>query len=424
MAQQTVNIGTYEKQNHILDMIKDLNPMQKVPRYTVKIDKNNPSPSGRITYMHDAVGMTPASMNYSTGKFSYGDWASMWFIRDNYPVMLKSNGMVDYKLAKSNHAYKEDGTTASDVGNTSYDGNAMSRFPLVWTAFWEDGNYEYISICEQQYDDTYSPIGFVNDKGEIQSETFLAMYQGSLVGSKLRSLSGQWPIMNKTATEEIAAAQANGANWYTRTWAQRQMVNALLTIISKSDDSQTAFGGGVYNTYDPQDAHYGMKIAGGLNDKGQFMGYNDGTHQVKVFFIEDWWGNQWERIAGVINNNGTMRIAMHGPYDTTGEGASYKTIEGATPSGTNGGYIARCKVHNDCGRLPISTQSPSGQEGSSSTFLADQFYFINISSEIDYFFCGGFALSPNGWAGMHTFDISSTPSRPDYIGASLSYIAS
>ena len=42
-------------------------------------------------YLYDAVGLTPAAMDFTNGKFSYGDWADKWFVTDNKPLMLKSN---------------------------------------------------------------------------------------------------------------------------------------------------------------------------------------------------------------------------------------------------------------------------------------------------------------------------------------------
>ena len=41
--------------------------------------------------MYDAVGLTPAAMDFTNGKFSYGDWSDKWFVTDNKPLMLKSN---------------------------------------------------------------------------------------------------------------------------------------------------------------------------------------------------------------------------------------------------------------------------------------------------------------------------------------------
>ena len=43
-------------------------------RYGIKIEKSNPDPYNRITYMYDAEGMTPAKMDYNNGIFDYGSW--------------------------------------------------------------------------------------------------------------------------------------------------------------------------------------------------------------------------------------------------------------------------------------------------------------------------------------------------------------
>ena len=100
-------------------------------RYGVRIKKSEGSPGAKVEYLFDAVGMEPAHMDYSRGIFDYGDWGNIWFVKDNKPLMLKSNRTVDYYLNPDNYAEKEDGT-ASDITNDSYDGNAMAQFPLVW----------------------------------------------------------------------------------------------------------------------------------------------------------------------------------------------------------------------------------------------------------------------------------------------------
>lgn len=43
-------------------------------RLGIKIDKNNSNPKTRVEYLYDAVGMTPAAMDYSNGVFNYGSW--------------------------------------------------------------------------------------------------------------------------------------------------------------------------------------------------------------------------------------------------------------------------------------------------------------------------------------------------------------
>ena len=36
--------------------------------------KSESNPATRITYLYDAVGKTPAYMNFTSGEFDYGDW--------------------------------------------------------------------------------------------------------------------------------------------------------------------------------------------------------------------------------------------------------------------------------------------------------------------------------------------------------------
>jgi len=73
-----------------------------------------------VTYLEDAIGMTPASMGSTT--FNYGSWENAFFMPK--PCMLKSNGKVDYYLDPNDYTKKLNGA-ASDIANPNYDGNAM-----------------------------------------------------------------------------------------------------------------------------------------------------------------------------------------------------------------------------------------------------------------------------------------------------------
>lgn len=60
----------------------------------MKINKNDSNPATRCTYLFDAVGMTPAAMNYSAGRFDFGDWGNVFFVKNNYPAMVKYDGSM------------------------------------------------------------------------------------------------------------------------------------------------------------------------------------------------------------------------------------------------------------------------------------------------------------------------------------------
>ena len=83
--------------------------------------------SNAVTYLEDAIGMTPASMGSTT--FDYGSWENAFFMPK--PCMLKSNGKVDYYLDPNDYTKKLNGT-ASDISNPNYDGNAMMQWPKIW----------------------------------------------------------------------------------------------------------------------------------------------------------------------------------------------------------------------------------------------------------------------------------------------------
>ncbi|MEG1525885.1 MAG: hypothetical protein RR475_12870, partial [Clostridia bacterium] len=113
---------------------------------------------------------------------------------------------------------------------------------------------------------------------------------------------------------------------------------------------------------------------------------------VKVFGMENWWGNLWRRTAGWIVENGVQKVKItRGTHDgsTTNDynitGNGYKSIAGATPSGTNGGYISSMKNEN-FGRLPVVAS------GSATTFESDGLYF-NVSG-VFYAFVGGYWNNP------------------------------
>ena len=61
----------------------------------------------------DRAGLTTAAMNYSAGRFDFGDWGNVFFVKNNYPAMVKYDGTEDYKLDPNDHTKKADGKTAS-----------------------------------------------------------------------------------------------------------------------------------------------------------------------------------------------------------------------------------------------------------------------------------------------------------------------
>ena len=172
--------------------------IKKPFQFGVKIKKDESDPEGRVEYLYDAVGMKPVQMDFATGVFDFGDWEDIDFITDNKPLMLKPNGLVDYYLDPNDYTKKADGT-ASDIANTTYDGNAMAQFPRLYIKRYEDEEYEYEIVSNRQVDETYKAYAHTRADGSIAEYFYWSMFGGSGSASKIRSLSGQGlsrPLLN------------------------------------------------------------------------------------------------------------------------------------------------------------------------------------------------------------------------------------
>lgn len=352
----------------ILKALQDADgKFSNVKRYGVKINKADSNPDTRVTYLYDAVGMNPAKMNFTENTFDYGDWGSIFFVAGNYPVMLNANGTEAYKLNPNDYSLKEDGT-ASAITDESTALNAMSAFPKMYLCQYEVGNYEYIIVSDTRVDSSYQDDAFRRADGTVADVMYMPIYGGSYDGAKLRSLSGKVLMHTTSAQTEMNRAAANGSIWTIVPWCRRNLINSLLTIISKSENSQAKFGRGVDGTYVEDAAQdYGKVVTGTLDDKGQFFGYNDGTHEVKVFHMEKWWGNRWDRLAGYICDHGRIKVKMSPPYNVTGAGYTDTGVDACK----EGGY-QKDQYMTRWGRFQKSVGA------SSSTYLC-AYYWINLT---------------------------------------------
>lgn len=339
-------------------------PVAATPRqYTLlgfRMKKAESDPATKVEYTEEAAGLTPAKVNLATGEFDYGSFADFWFVKDNKPVMLNNDGTEAYELDPNDHTKKKD-NTASDVANSSFAGNAMSRIPKVYLKMWEADGYEYCNICDVKLDDNYHAYAHTRADGSEMDYLYLSMFEGSLVASKVRSIKGLNPMVSQTGANELTYAKANGSGWSTRSWSQRNLINMLLILMGKTTNTQEAFGYGYYTGGSSSAPNY--LTTGGASNKGQFYGTNKTRDYVKVFFIENWWGDVWERIEGCVTNS-SVRILVKStaPYNTTGAGY---VDTGATPGGTSGGFISACKM-TEHGLIPTTasgsetTQYPDG----------------------------------------------------------------
>lgn len=380
--------------------------------YGFKIDKNDSNPATRVHYIAANENYDSAYMDYANNTFNYGDQADAFFMPR--PCMVKTDGTVDYFLDPNDYTKKLDGT-ASDVANTAYDGNAFMQQPLMFIKTYEDENYEYCYISDGKVDDAYNCYSFYDRAGNIIPYCYTAIYNGSLIDGKLRSLSGQSCMHSQTAYNEASYARANGKDYYIDLNCDNQMIRLLTILIGKTTDSQTVFGNGHYTGGSGAGS---LLATGTMNDKGLFQGTNGTGSGVKIFGIENYYGNQWRRLAGYINNRGLTMVKM--TYTTADgsavddynfDGSGYIVISDCTPGGTSGGYISSMKMSS-------KGLYPHVASGSDSTYYTDGFQFNN--GQNNYAIVGG-SCDVGLRVGVLCSSVNDLPSYASwYIGAALS----
>lgn len=392
--------------------------------YGMRINQANSDYDSMIEYIEDNKKFNKAGMNYTTDSFTCGDFDIAWFMKKFFPCMLNYNGTVAYKLDKNDYTKKLDGSS-SDVTNSNFEGNAMIGFPKV---YWkivnnEDGTVDVL-FSDKKVDDNFHCWSHIDNNGNEVDYIYYPIYKGSLINSKLRSLSGKTPQANTTRSQEITYAKANnleGDNiWNTNFFSGWLLINLLLLLIGKSTNTKLTFGTGNNNSY-VNSSNTGIKNTGTLDQKGLFWGNQDNKSAVKVFGIEDWWGNRWDSLAGWYNDKGIQKIKLtYGQsdgsttdgYNITGDG--YISIPNSTPSGTSGGYISKMVF------TELGVAVPAVANGSATTYFTDGLWFNN--SQLDYALVGGNAFGASR-VGALCAALNHAVSNSDWsVGASPSCI--
>ncbi|MBQ1434245.1 MAG: hypothetical protein IIZ09_14215 [Ruminococcus sp.] len=355
--------------------------------YGIRIDPDTADPYNRVTYLEDAVGMTPANMGATA--FDYGSWAGAFFMPK--PCVLNYDGAVAYYLDPNDYSKKIDGTP-SNIGDLSIGGNVMLEFPKIYfkyvpNANGKDGDFY---VANYKVDDTYECwCNYDADNNEID-HFYMAAYNGCCYDGKMRSISGlalapyvttaysasatyavgdkvnyqskmyecitavetaeafdpaKWQQFafngNTDGVEEMAYARANNTTakdeWLIDLWADAILIWGLLMLIGKSTAVQETFGRGIDSGSQGTAEAY---ITGSLNDKGLFYGSTaNGSTAVKVFGIENFWGCKWRRCAGFFGTStGYAYKLTHGAKDGSAvssfgtTAAGYLTLAYTKPS--------------------------------------------------------------------------------------------
>ena len=430
-----------------------------------------------VTYIADAVGMTPAHMDYRNDTFDYGSWRNAFFMPR--PCMLKRNGEVDFYLDPNDYEYQEDGVTPSHVnhlgnvetsstsanayvaddylvyngvlyqvtdtiavGDTLEDGvnitevtgapdvedNAMIEWGrdnrLIWYKQVNelDGTVS-VYIADYQVDQNYHAWSFYDAEGVLKEHFYTPIFNGSLINTVLRSIGGvdyTKLCQAKTGAQEVTAAEKNNVstnkNWYTEVTSDMIIICHLLTLMGKSLNTSLTYGNGRSGQ---ASSASNMLGTGTMNNKGLFWGSNTGTYGVKVFGMENFWGNQHRRTAGLVLNNNKWyykltRNTNDGSIatDYNSDGTNYLTQNHTAPAAN---YAQEMFYTGDGAFYTKTTNATVGN-----TMYQD--YFNVNASGARYLSRGGACLYTAANCGAFFLLVSRAFSFASWaIGASLSY---
>lgn len=254
-----------------------------------------------IVYLGSIENYSP--ITYSNGVVNMGDWEN--WINDHFtPVMLKSDGTVDYELSRSNQNYKADGVTPSDIANANYDGNAMLRIKKFYISCSteqvasgsENYSHHTIKISDSKKDNTYTCWGFVDANGVEQDYAYYALYCCHTdTNNKLRSLAGitlntaidATGNYTKTYSDIVTAAKANGNGWNISNLALENAIGLVIMMVYKEVNPMFISQENLDNQLVKVSADV-CKVTGTRSATGGFP-YSTTTEQGKALWIENYW---------------------------------------------------------------------------------------------------------------------------------------
>jgi hypothetical protein len=313
---------------------------------TAVIDLSNSNPATCVSYADDALEMTAKSSEWD-------DWFG------HYPCLFKNGGEVG-RLNKDNFSFYESGAYADIVSGDA--GDVMIAFPRRGLKIETVDNKVYISMTNGANEEGFEYNA--HTRGTTNKEMFyLGAYKGYTLDSKLRSLSGQSPTVSQTIGTFRTQAQANGTGYEQFAFYQLTYIQCMFILKYKSLNSQTALGQGYVGGSAKQNT-------GATDSNGMDYGSTSTTSRVKLFGLEDFWGNVRDWIDGLYCNSSYNILTGNDGFNNTGSGYTNNGNGGLTSS--RSGYMKVPMGSTKTGFIPKTTG------GSSTTYFSD-FAFCNSS---------------------------------------------
>lgn len=378
---------------YAIDGSRKIELVQAYQTYGVSIDLSNSNPETAVTYTDDAVGMIAGSP----------DWYKMSIFNKIKPCLFKNGAVVGY-LNPDNFAQFADGSAADISSGDS--GDVMIEIPKTGYKISKSGTTLTVQITDDPNKKGFSYKAHTRAEDGDREKLYIGAFLGSNKDNKLRSVSGVSPLNATGLTDFRTYAKANGAGYDLFAFYPMTLLQCLYLIMYKNLNSQAAIGMGYVGDYDWE---YMQKNTGATLDKGMSYGTESEMDQMKFLGIEDFWGNLYQWIDGLVSTGDYHALVATDNFNDTGDG--YTDI-GALSTNYIGGYMKAPQGNNDAGFIIGETG------GSTSTYFSDSASFIG--GYVPVF--GGF-FSDGAVAGAFQLDVYCDPDGAgDDVGGRLMFL--
>lgn len=328
-------------------------PIPQAIIYGFEIDMKNSNPETSVTYIGDAIGMTPGRTTGST--WSDGSWSSTFIYSSN--------------------------TRVSKTINNDKNSTRWAQFNLLWYKM-ENLPNEILrfQVTDKKLDDSWKAYAFTREDGTIAPYMQIGHYTSTRVTSSMPGTTGVvWvpqyntaPTWDSNASADVGTYGVNttakeiqklGQGYNIISYSQYTYFLMLMVLVTKSLDLTKAIGHGKIGTGYGAASSITQRFQGDVTQAG---------FDVTAFYVTNMWGDLFSAILGVSYDfsTGKCYVASVPPYVTSSAKPStsnYTEISGFLPNTSNASFIKKMKFVGGC-LLPESY----GVEGtSSSSYFCD-----------------------------------------------------
>jgi len=386
----------------ILNMVGWWTPKKKYKTFT-------------MTYM-EASSPTGFAPSYSDDASGLVAWSTAFDEFYNYSaVRLNSAGAVTAEVTQSTPWQ----LNLSSLWTLTSGDNVMIKFPRLWIKMSKSGSTVTLSITDNPDAEADGFQYYAHSRWTLSSPIkkdalYLWAFKAYNSSNVLKSWSWQSPVVSITQQNCINYARANDGNTGSAGYDiigfyQREFINALYMMKYWNPDCQSV----IWRWY----TGWSAKVNTGwtVSQTLATYGTTSATQQVKLFWLEDWWGNIHEWIGWICTDGSknlwtalswfVWDIKTSSPYENTG----------TTIQHTGSWYdLSSIVWSNKWLFAPTATVSNSNYD----TYYCDS--AIVYASRLAY---AGGCWSNGSVAGAFYLGVSpSAPSTYAYVGARLMFL--